>query len=89
MKVKVKTRKDAIEYLGAVRLAPDLYAYFASEADRWYVITPQELDKLVAELNKNPRDGYSEWCSYTGREATPEEARLAKEISWIEWSRPH
>jgi hypothetical protein len=89
MKVKkVQTRKDAIDFLGAVRIAPDLFAYLAEEVDQWYVITPQELDKLVVALEKDPRDGYSEWCSYTGREATSEEARRAEEISWIEWSRP-
>ena len=80
MNAKVRTRKEAIDFLGAVQLSPDSYAYLAEEVDRWYVVTPGELDKLVVALAKDPRDGYSEWCTYTGREATPEEARLAEEL---------
>ena len=78
MNGKVKTRKEAIDYLGAIRLSHDSYAYLAEEVDRWYVVTPGELDKLVVALQRDPRDGYSLWCTYTGREATPEEARLAE-----------
>ena len=76
--MKVQTRKEAIDYLGAVRLSPGYYAYLADEVGRWYVVTPGELDKLVVALQQDPRDGYSLWCTYTGREATPEEARLAE-----------
>ena len=78
MNGKVNTRKEAIDYLDAVQISPDSYAYLAEEVDRWYVVTPGELDKLVAALQRDPRDGYSLWCTYAGREATPEEARLAE-----------
>jgi hypothetical protein len=79
--MKVRNKQDAIEYLGAIRISPDTYAYWADEVGRWYVITPQELDALVLALKKDPRDGYSLWCTYTGREATAEEARRAEELS--------
>lgn len=77
---KVKTQKDAIDFLGAVRLSPNEYAYLAEEVGRWYIVTRPELDKLVAALNKDPRDGYSLWCTYAGREATREEASRAEEL---------
>ena len=78
--MKVETRKEAIDYLGAIRLSSGSYAYLADEVGKWYVVTPGELDKLVVALQQDPRDGYSLWCTYTGREATPEEARLAEEL---------
>lgn len=84
--MKVKTRQDAIDYLGAVQISPRLYAYLAEEVGKWYVITPRELDALVLELAKHPRDGYSLWCACAGREATSEEARRAKDIVYEELS---
>lgn len=53
----------AIDHLNADELPGGDWAYYAPEAQRWYVVDRAGLEALHDYLEDDPRDGYSLWCA--------------------------
>lgn len=65
----------AAKHIDAVEIAAGLYAYYADETSRWYVVTADELEDLCDYLDdEDPQisgDAYSHWCAGTECVAMP------------------
>lgn len=81
----------AIAYLGAVELAPGLYAYRDDATQRHYIVTEDALARLPryldAEIDQRATPmidipyagGYSEWCADTAAIEMPDDVADCEE----------
>lgn len=65
--------KRAVDYLDAVQIDDDRYAYWADETRSWWVVYDSDLLELPRYLDDPDSGGYSMWCAdYTGQEMPKE-----------------
>lgn len=62
--------------LGAAKVGPDLWAYFDTDVDMFYLYSDEDAE-CAWDLahDDDVANWYSDWCAVAGREATSEEIR--------------
>lgn len=65
----------AAKLLGAVKISPRRWAYYADETRTWWVVTPGKLGELcnflASDEEKVANDAYSHWCASGGAREMP------------------
>lgn len=65
----------AAKHIDARELGDDVWAHYADETSRWYVVTADELEELCDYLDDEDeqisKDAYSHWCAGTSAKEMP------------------